>query len=366
MGYLARALITFNQPQEKIMNKSILLAIGLTGLLIVWMLSGSNNTATAPVNQTLQEHELMSVVVSASSAQAIAKTITVQGQVEPNRILSLKTEIDGKVIALPITLGNRVNQGQLLVKIALKTRLAEREQAIANVKFQEQELAATQKLFSQDLESENSLSRIKANLSSAKAALAQIQYEIDNAKIFAPFAGVYDRRYVELGEYLDKGQQVLSLVDDLQLKITAMVPQQQVQNLTLGQEVIATLINGEKLRGPLTFISATSDVNTRSYRIEVLIDNKEHRRLVGMTASLAIPVNETQSHLISSSAISLDKQGRLQVKAIDNNNRVVAYTVSIVRTDADKVWLSGLPEHINLITLGQGFVISGQEVNPSI
>lgn len=346
------------------MNKSILTAIGITGLLVIWMLSGSNNAEITPEHKSTIKNELMSVVINHSTAQSIAKKITVQGQVEPNRVLSLKTEIDGKVTALPVTLGSRVSQGQLLVKVALKTRLAQREQAIANVKYQEQELIATQKLFAQNLESENSLTRAKANLASAKATLAQIKYEISNAEITAPFAGVYDRRYVELGDYLDKGQQVLSLVDDLQLKITAMVPQQQIENLSLGQEVIATLVNGEKLSGLLSFISTTSDENTRSYRIEVLIDNSTHRRIVGMSASLSIPVNETQGHLISSSAISLDKQGRLQVKAIDSENKVVAFTVDIIRTDADKVWLSGLPDQIDLITLGQNFVVAGQEVNP--
>lgn len=349
------------------MNKSIMMAIGLTGLLIVWMLSGSGEDSNQPIEaaKPTAASKLMSVVISPSDAQPVAKKVTVQGQVEPNRVLSIKTEIDGKVTALPVTLGSRVTQGQTLATIALKTRLADRQQAIANVKFQQQELAATQKLFARKLESGSRLSRDKANLAAAQAAYEQVEYEIANATIKAPFAGVYDRRYVELGDYLDRGQQVVSLVDDLQLKITAMVPQQQVENLTLGQEVTATLINGEQLVGPLTFISATSDRNTRSYRVEVLIDNSAHRRLVGMTASLAIPVNETQGHLVSASSISLDKQGRLQVKAVDSDNKVVAYVVDIVRTDADKIWLSGLPAHLNLITLGQDFVVPGQIVNPS-
>lgn len=348
------------------MNKSVLMALGLTGLLIIWMLSGNNDTSTPKqdINQN-QDNALMSVVVSPSHAHLVSKKVTVQGQVEPNRELSLKTEIDGKITALPITLGSRVEQGQILAKVELKTRLADKEQALANVEFQIQELAATKKLFALKLESGSRLSLNKANLAAAKAALKHIEYEIANANIIAPFAGVYDRRFVELGDYLDKGQQVVSIVDDLQLKITAMVPQQQIENLTLGQQVIVTLFNGEKLSGPLTFISATSDLNTRSYRVEVLIENNEHRRLVGMTASLAIPVKETQGHLVNASTISLDKQGRLQVKAVDENNTVISYVVDIVRTDKDKIWLSGLPEKLNLITLGQDFVVTGQKVQPS-
>jgi multidrug efflux system membrane fusion protein len=348
------------------MNKSIMLASGLTGLLIIWMLSGGNDApVTEEVSQTSESEKLVSVVVKPSDAQLVAKKITVQGQVEPNRVLSLKTEVDGKIIALPLALGSRVTKGDVLAKVSLKTRLSQREQAVANVAYQTQELAATKKLFDRKLESGSRLSLQQANLAAAKASLQQIDYDIKNSTISAPFDGVFDRRYVELGDYLDKGQQVVSLVDDLQLKITAMVPQQQVDGLVLGQDVTASLINGEAITGALSFISATADENTRSYRIEVLVSNKEHRRLVGMTASLDIPVKEVEGHLVSASSISLDNQGRLQVKAVNENNEVVAYPVTIVRTDSDKVWLSGLPAHVSLITLGQDFVIAGQTVQVS-
>ncbi|MGB1297941.1 MAG: efflux RND transporter periplasmic adaptor subunit [Psychrobium sp.] len=348
------------------MNKSVVMASALTGLLLVWMFSGSSE---APVEQTdndsAQASKLMSVVVKPSEAKLVAKKITVQGQVEPNRVLSLKTEVDGKVIDLPVELGSRVTTGDVLAKVSLKTRLAQREQAIANVDYQKKELAATKKLFDRKLESGSRLSLQQANLAAAKASLQQIEYDIENSTISAPFDGVFDRRYVELGDYLDRGQQVVSLVDDLKLKITAMVPQQQVDSLVLGQDVTASLINGETIVGALSFISATADENTRSYRIEVLVDNPEHRRLVGMTASLNIPVREVEGHLVSASSISLDNQGRLQVKAVDENNQVIAYPVTIVRTDTDKVWLTGLPSQISLITLGQDFVIAGQTVDVS-
>ncbi|OIQ47872.1 MAG: hypothetical protein BM565_04420 [Gammaproteobacteria bacterium MedPE] len=348
------------------MNKSIMLASGLTGLLIIWMLSGSNDAPVEEeVSQSSEGEKLMSVVVKSSDAQLVAKKITVQGQVEPNRVLSLKTEVDGKIIALPLALGSRVKKGDVLAKVSLKTRIAQREQAVANVAYQTQELAATKKLFDRKLESGSRLSLQQANLAAAKASLQQIDYDIKNSTISAPFDGVFDRRYVELGDYLDKGQQVVSLVDDLQLKITAMVPQQQVDGLVLGQDVTASLINGEAITGALSFISATADENTRSYRIEVLVDNNDHRRLVGMTASLDIPVKEVEGHLVSASSISLDNQGRLQVKAVNEDNEVVAYPVTIVRTDSDKVWLSGLPAHVSLITLGQDFVIAGQTVQVS-
>lgn len=346
------------------MNKSVMLALALLGLLVVWMLTGLaqekpvTNTQKSEADQTL-----MSVVVSESNAQPIAKLITVQGQIEPNRIISLKTEVEGKVIALPITLGSRVEAGTILAKLSLQTLLSDRAQAVANLKYQEQELAATKNLFAKKLESESSLSLAQANVEAAKATLEKVNYDIDNTNIKAPFSGVFDRRFVEIGDYVERGHEILSLVDDLKLKMTAMVPQQQVESLSLGQQVTATLSNGEQLTGALSFISTTADAKTRSYRVEIIIENRAHRHIVGMTASLSIPVKEISGHSVSASILSLDNQGRLQVKGIDDENRVVVYLVDIIRTDANKIWVSGLPERVNLITLGQDFVVTGQVVN---
>ena len=346
------------------MNKSVMLALALLGLLVVWMLTGL--AQEEPVTNTQKSEAdqiLMSVVVSESNAQPIAKLITVQGQIEPNRIISLKTEVEGKVIALPITLGSRVEAGTILAKLSLQTLLSDRAQAVANLKYQEQELAATKNLFAKKLESESSLSLAQANVEAAKATLDKVNYDIDNTNIKAPFSGVFDRRFVEIGDYVERGHEILSLVDDLKLKMTAMVPQQQVESLSLGQQVTATLSNGEQLTGALSFISTTADAKTRSYRVEIIIENRAHRHIVGMTASLSIPVKEISGHSVSASILSLDNQGRLQVKGIDDENRVVVYLVDIIRTDANKIWVSGLPERVNLITLGQDFVVTGQVVN---
>lgn len=346
------------------MNRSVMLALSFLIVIIIWMLTGiEEKEGASTINKTDVNNTSMSVVVVKSNAKKVSKKVTVQGQVEANRIISLKTEVEGKIIALPITLGDRVKAGTILAKVSLQTLLAKRAQAVANLKFQEQELAAKKKLFSRKLESESTLSLAQANLEAANATLEEVNYEIENTHIKAPFSGVFDRRFVEIGDYVERGNEILSLVDDFKLKVTAMVPQQQVENLSLGQQVTVTLKNGENLTGPLSFISTTADAKTRSYRVEILIENSIHRHVIGMTASLSIPVKEISGHLVNASTLSLDNQGQLQVKVVDYENKVLIYAVEMIRTDANKIWISGLPETVNLITLGQDFVVAGQMVN---
>lgn len=345
------------------MTKSVKIALGVTLVLVVWMASGLNQTPPVQSSKEVADTEtLMKVEATHSIAQLTHKTVELQGQVEPYRVLSVKAEVDGAIEQLPVQLGQRVEAGSLLMEQAMKFRLAQRAQAIAQINHRESLLAASKKLLKQKLASESKVAEDQAMLAAAQAELARINYEIEHVKIVAPFAGVIDERLVEMGDFVDKGQPVVSLVDDNQLKITAMVPQHQLGSLKVGQQVVARLVNGEQTAGELTFIATKAQQATRSYRIEVLVDNAAHHRWVGMSATLDIPVAKVKGHRVKTSAVGLSTAGDLQVKVVDSDNTVKAFTIDIISQEKDSLWISGLPDEVELITLGQNFVSAGQKV----
>lgn len=346
------------------MNKSIVAAVAVSVSLVLWMGSGLANDPQAQDNQQkpAAKRDLMQVEVISSIASQTAQNVVLQGQVEAFRTLSLKAEVDGKVQALPIEQGQRVSQDTVLLQQDLKFRSAERLEAKALVEHHQTLVAGSSKLHKKGLIADTKLAQDKAQLASAEAQLARINYEINNAKIKAPFAGVLNERLVEIGDYVDQGQTVATLVDDEQLKITAMVPQHQLGAMAVGQTVTATMINGDTIEGQLSYISATADKATRSYRIEVRVDNAAHNRWVGMSATLSVPVALVNGHRVSTSVVGLNNDGKLQVKVIEQDDIVRAYPVTIIRTEPDSLWVSGLPHQITLITLGQDFVIDGQQV----
>jgi multidrug efflux system membrane fusion protein len=62
--------------------------------------------------------------------------------------------------------------------------------------------------------------------------------------------------------------------------------------------------------------------------------------------------------------ISLDDAGRVGAKTVDEDDRVVFHPIEVIRTAPDGVWVTGLPERIRLITIGQDFVSAGERVRP--
>ena len=83
-----------------------------------------------------------------------------------------------------------------------------------------------------------------------------------------------------------------------------------------------------------------------------------------MTTQIRIPVEEAFAHKISPALFSLDTEGGYGVRVVNNDDLVEFYSVTIVAEDEDGVWVSGLPNTSNIITVGQELVISGERVDP--
>jgi len=90
-----------------------------------------------------------------------------------------------------------------------------------------------------------------------------------------------------------------------------------------------------------------------------------HGELVsGVTSEITIPTPEQKAHLLSPAHLSLDDQGEIGVKAVTDNDTVKFHEVDIVRATAGGIWVTGLPNKIRIVTIGQGFVADGERVTP--
>lgn len=352
------------------MNRSIVFAVLIVAGLCGWMFSGLNaadetnghpKAEQAPKSET---SEPMKVQVVNSSAKPVQRLINVQGHVEALQLVKLKAEVDGRVDSFFVEEGTRVNAGAELIRLAEEYRAAQLAEARALLKKAQSDLKATQKLRKRGLQAENQVVADQAAVESARAQLAHIQYQIQHTRIKAPFSGVLNQRMVEQGDFVERGQQVAELVNDEQLVVTGQVPQYYVSGLKLGQNITIKLVTGLRLEGKLRFIAAMADDATRSYRVEVELNNPDHLRLIGLSATLQLPVEELTGHWVPGSVLDLDTEGKLQVKTLNDQNRVDIHTVELIRTDKDGFWISGLPQDIVLISIGQHFVGSGEKVTP--
>ncbi len=341
-----------------------LIAVAISLLLLLWLLSGSLFKAqqVASADQPAVEQSLAKVEVQWLEAQPMQRQHVVQGQIEAWRRVELRSQISASVARLDQDKGSPVKAGQLLLSLSADNRPAQVARGEADVRQRQADATGAARLRERNLVSANELIRLQSELAKARAELDMARIQLDNTKISAPFAGIYDQRLVELGDFVQPGQSLLTLVDISQLKVTAQIAQQEVIQLKLGQTVRIELLDGREMDGQLHFIAAAADPGSRSFRIEVKVDNPQALRLAGASATLHIATGEALAHRVSPALLSLDQAGRHGVKWVNAQQQVEFTPVTLISVDNQGAWVSGLPPKVALITLGQGFVEPGQQV----
>jgi hypothetical protein len=109
--------------------------------------------------------------------------------------------------------------------------------------------------------------------------------------------------------------------------------------------------------------SAASE--TRTFLAEIEVENADGAIPAGISAEVIIPTGEATAHFLSPSIVSLDTQGVLGIKTVNTDNVVEFFPIQVVKAQIDGIWVTGLPETVDVITVGQGYVNEDETVSPS-
>jgi multidrug efflux system membrane fusion protein len=358
-------------------------AIALLAVVVVWMAwprergalvdgyalpqNDSAVTAVAGNNAITSDNQTFTVRVARAEAQNYVQRIRVRGQTKAFRLVDVRAEVGGRVVATPVARGARVSAGDVLCEIAIDTRATDLQEAISREEQARMEYQGAIDLQARGLQSRVGLAQFKAALDSSTAAVKRAELSLARTRITAPFDGIMETRAVEVGDLMDMGGQCASLLDDTPMLLTGVVPEQDVGRMFLGAPVTAELLTGETVSGEVTYISRAADTRSRSYAIEVEIAAGENSIRQGITAEIYIAANETQAHLIPASALTMDDAGIVGIKTVDQANMVHFAPVTVVgeNNSVDPgMWVTGLPDNVLVITHGQEIVFAGQTVTP--
>ncbi len=356
---------TTQQFGQKLAKRPWILALIIAGVVVAWMASGPLQQAMSPPPTTAAQADLSApkVQVRTQQAQLITRYVEVYGRTAPARTAALSAETDGRVTTLPVARGARVKSGEVLVGLDERDRSARLSEARAAVKQFETEYAGQRKLFeSGSYVSESALAATAASLERARTELKRAEIDIENMSIRAPFAGQLQDRSVEIGDYVRAGDPVATVVDNLTLIVEGSVPEQSAFALRAGIEAMATLVNGETVNGRLRYVAPVAETATRTFKIELEISNKDAKIPAGVTATMQIPVGQVYAQLMAPSLLTLDDEGNVGVKLVDASGAVTFFPAEIAASDQHGVWIAGLPETADVITVGQGFVREGDTV----
>lgn len=343
------------------------IALGSTLLIILWMLTGllkptNLNATEAPVQK--KTSEMFSVQVEQYDAKTIIPELVIHGQTAPNRSVEIKAEIAGKVLKINAREGDYVKKDQIIIEIDPRDKKEQLDQAKALLKQRKVEHRANQSLIGQGLQNKTRLAESEALLASANAQVTALTIDLNASKIKAPFSGILENRHVEVGSYLRVADPVISLLDYNPFIVKAYAAEKDLMLIQTGSKAKAKLINGSVLDGTIRFVSSTANDASRTFAVELEIQNLSERQANGVTADISIPLQPTNGIFISPALLTLNEKGLLGAKYVGEDNRVIFSPVQLIKAEATGVWISGLPNPVDLIVVGQSFVSTGEKVNP--
>jgi multidrug efflux system membrane fusion protein len=349
--------------------RSWLYSAGIAILIAGWLLSGqfgnsddATDERSAAIAKTMIAPQ-SKVRVRTQIAEEVTRTIVVNGKTAPARVVELSAETDGRVASIGAKRGANIDRNTVIVRLDERDRSARLAQAEATVRQREVEYEARAKLKARSYVSEAQLQEGVALLEAAKTELTRARLDLDYMQVRAPFDGALQARAVEIGDFLKVGDPIATFVDNRTIIIAANVSEFDARFVHVGMTAKATLATGENVHGNIRYVAPVADEATRTFTVELEVDNRDGALRVGGTAELYIPAESILAHRISPSLLTLDDAGNIGVKIINDSGKVEFVVADIALSSGDGVWVAGLPETVTIITVGQGFVTAGSVVD---
>ncbi len=352
------------------MKRSYIIASVLALAAAGWVISGQvgdrggPKTGRKPPADLSLAETVPTVRVRRQSAEPHTLEVILHGRTEATRKVDVKAETHGRIVELTVAKGDRVKAGDVIARLSPEDRPARLTEATALREQRRLEYEASRSLSKKGYRAETHLAASKAALEAAKAAVTRAKVEVRNTVIRAPFDGVVSDRMAEMGDFIDTGNAIARILDLDPVLAVAHIGERDMGRVWVGGPAQVTLVDGSQIDGTIRFVAAEADTTTRTFRIEVELPNPTAAIADGLTAELRLRLGMIAAHRVSPAILMLTDDGVIGVKTLGMGNRARFYPVRIIGDGPDGVWLSGLPDRVTLITVGQDFVTEGQSVRP--
>ena len=237
----------------------------LPALPLLLLLSGC--TRDEPAAAAVSPPPLRVAVASVVNEE-IPRLTEVTGTVRPIRRAVLAAKVMGAITELPVTLGQRVQSGDVLVKTFAGEATAQLAQARAQLNLVQRDLTRERDLLAKGASTTETVRNLEDRLSGYEAAVREAEAKLSYTELRAPFDGVIARKLVNAGDLASPGQALLEIEGSDDFEIEASIPDSLIAALKPGS-TLACEVGGVTLEGRLREISSTADASTRSIGVKI-------------------------------------------------------------------------------------------------
>jgi RND family efflux transporter MFP subunit len=317
------------------------------------------------------EAELLSVSDSVPSGIAVSvdvliadvfkNYIDIQGLVDADENLSISSEMPGTITKINVKVGDEVKKGQVLAETDARAIIQSISDLQINSDLVNQIYEKQKNLWEQKIGSEIQYLQAKTNKESMQKKMAALQEQLNMSKIVSPINGTLDAVDIKLGQIVAPGMPSVRIINFSNLKVKADVAESYASKIKKGSEVIVRFPDmNDSLISKVNFVSRSINPNTRTFNVEVLLDDKKeyHPNMV-----TRLNINDYQSAtpviVIPVKTIQKDETNSFYV-FIAEGNKAKKRIVNLGKEYGGKVEVkSGLSENDILVTNGYDIINEG-------
>jgi multidrug efflux system membrane fusion protein len=351
------------------MKASRIVAVGLVIVAAAWILSGylmphENAHSKAALSAGDTQKKAFRVAVADVRVVPHSRKLILSGRTEADRKVAVMARTGGVLTDLRVKRGQHVKKGEIIAVLSDDAREAQLAQARALYTQRKTELEARRKLIDQGTLPKLELVNLESQFKAAEAALAAAEAERERGYVRAPWDGVITETVAEVGgaAFSMAGKEVVQMVALDPMLAVAEVSELKLAGIALGGAAEVRLVTGQKATGRVRFVAKSASPTTRTYRVEVEMQNADGAIPDGITAEVAIPMAPVEAARVPRSALTFSSAGELGVRIVSGEDKVDFARVSVVEDEQAYMWVAGIPDGARVIVQGQDFVREGQLV----
>lgn len=313
---------------------------------------------------------MINVEVEPISKQRFTEEIRLTSVATANQDVLLEAEESGTIRALYVDRGDRVREGDPIAKIDDRILAAQVAQARAAAELAQQTWERRKRLWEEDrVGSEIAYLEAKFAAEQAAAALDALEQRLANTTVRAPFGGVFDERHVDIGTGVSPGETIGRVVDLDPIKVVAGVPERYASDVRVGTpaELGFKALDGRRYTSRVAYVSATVDPGSRTFGIEIEIENAGGEIKPQMVADLSVTRRDLEDVIVvPQDALVRVEDGYVVYVVVERGGEQVAEVRDVVVGASRRnlvVIDEGVSEGERLIVTGQRSVADGDRVN---
>ncbi len=349
--------------------------------LLALMMSGCGDTDKKLVADNAPAIEVQATTVQVEGGNTF---LSASGKIEAVHSANLSTRMMGYVDKIYVQVGNKVQSGQLLLRINnadISARLAQVNagitEATAAFTNAEKDFNRYTNLFRENSASQKELDDITANYNMAKARLEaaqqmknEVNAQLSYANIRAPFNGVVTNRFIKEGDMAHPGMPLLEVEAPGNFQVLAMVPESEIQQIKNGTEVEVLVKSlNETVGGKVTEVSTSAKNTGGQYLAKVVLDQTKTNILSGMYTTVRFPLDTLDKDVVPGRVLvpkdAIVSKGQLSgVYTVSQSNTALLRWLRLGRTYGDSVEvLAGLSASEQYITSARGKLYNGAKIS---